>query len=567
MNGQRYTAAVIGVVLILSAGVAIAPGAGGDIAVPTGPAPGGAPSAETQYFAVMLSGKKIGHAVNTLKVDRGKVVSDVKMVLQLRRQLLNLEVAVTSGAVETLEGKPLSFTYDVKASTMGQTVDGRIDKGGTLHVTITSGGQKRTREMAWPKGAILNYGMQLVSRQKGLKAGTTYTVRSFDPDALAARDTKVTVGKRKKVNLLGRVAMLTEVRSVMVVGGSSMTVLGYVDAEANALKTVMTMIGMKMELIACGRKVALGDNDVLDMFDHVLLASPKPLNNLDSTSSVSYVMAPTKAGAKLVFPTTDNQAVKTLGGGRVGVTVSPVAMPNSAAMPYKGADAEALAAIKPSRFVQSDNAKVVALARKAVGRTENAAQAARRVEKFVNGYISKKTLSVGYATAAEVAETREGDCTEHAVLTAAMCRAVGIPARVVMGMAYVSEFAGRRHVFGPHAWNEAYVGGKWIGLDSALGGYDAGHVALAYGDGNSDSLFALVNTLGCFRIVSVEAHPAPRRPERASRQRRPGRGAKTNRYIPLQKAVDYRPRMRRYFLKNSTPGRVVVSPGPLADAL
>ena len=41
------------------------------------------------------------------------------------------------------------------------------------------------------------------------------------------------------------------------------------------------------------------------------------------------------------------------------------------------------------------------------------------------------------ATAAEVARSREGDCTEHAVLLAALARARGIPARVAMGLVYV----------------------------------------------------------------------------------------------------------------------------------
>ena len=514
MNRHRYVAALIGVAMMLSLG---APGAAAEIAVPAGPARAGSRPAETQYFAVMLSGKKVGHAVGKFTVDRGQAVTEMKMVLQLRRDVLNLQISAATRSVETLDGKPLGFSYDVKSSMMAQAVAGRIDKGGTLHVTVTSGGQKQSRQMPWPKGALLDHGQHLVLLEKGLKAGTAYTVKVFDVDSLTARDAKVTIGPRKSVNLFGRVTMLTETRTVMGAGGSSMTVLGYLDPDAHVLKTVMTMIGMKFELIACGRKVAMGDNAVLDMFDHVLLASPKPLGNLVDASSVSYVMAPKAPGVKLTFMESEGQQVKTLPGGRLAVTVTPVAMPKNAPMPYKGADARALAALKPSRFVQSDNAKVVALARRAVGRTKNAAEAARKIEKFVNGYISKKNLSVGYASALEVAETRQGDCTEHAVLTAAMCRAVGIPARVVTGMTYVSLFAGRRDVFGPHAWNEAYVGGKWIGLDAALGRYDAGHVALAHGDGNSDGLFALVNTLGCFKVVSVEVR---RRPGRAGAKRK-----------------------------------------------
>ena len=69
-------------------------------------------------------------------------------------------------------------------------------------------------------------------------------------------------------------------------------------------------------------------------------------------------------------------------------------------------------------------------------------EAVRRIESFVARYIDNKSMSVGYASAVEVVESRQGDCSEFAVLTAALCRAVGIPAQVVVGIAYVKEFAG-----------------------------------------------------------------------------------------------------------------------------
>ena len=106
-----------------------------------------------------------------------------------------------------------------------------------------------------------------------------------------------------------------------------------------------------------------------------------------------------------------------------------------------------------------------------------------------------------------MANSRQGDCTEFAVLTAAMCRAVGIPAQVVAGVAYVDDFAGLRG-FGGHAWTQVYIGGKWIGLDAAFkgtgrGGYDAGHIALATGNGEPGDFLNLATTLGRFKIEKV----------------------------------------------------------------
>jgi len=147
------------------------------------------------------------------------------------------------------------------------------------------------------------------------------------------------------------------------------------------------------------------------------------------------------------------------------------------------------------------------------------AEAARRIESFVAEYITNKSLSVGYASAAEVVESRQGDCSEFAVLTAALCRAAGIPAEVVVGMAYVKEFAGIEG-FGGHAWARAYVGGdkqgrggRWIGLDAAFksggrGGYDAGHIALATGDGEPGAFFNMASALGQFTIENIKIQRA-----------------------------------------------------------
>jgi len=208
-----------------------------------------------------------------------------------------------------------------------------------------------------------------------------------------------------------------------------------------------------------------------------------------------------------VIPSNDNQSVRQLANGTTIVIVEPVAAPAGTRFPYKGRDKTIAEAMQPNRFLQSDRKEVIDLARRAVGRTKDAAEAVKKIEAFVAEYVENKSLSVGYASAAEVAASRQGDCSEFAVLTAAMCRAVGIPAQVVVGVAYVKDFAGHQG-FGGHAWNQAYVGGKWVGLDAAFkaserGGYDAGHIALAAGNGEPMDFFNLASTLGKFKIDKV----------------------------------------------------------------
>jgi len=72
----------------------------------------------------------------------------------------------------------------------------------------------------------------------------------------------------------------------------------------------------------------------------------------------------------------------------------------------------------------------------------------------------------GMDIASQVARNRAGDCTEFAVLTAALARAVGLPARVVIGVAVLTH-DGRVTAYG-HAWTEIADGAVWRVADAAL---------------------------------------------------------------------------------------------------
>jgi transglutaminase-like putative cysteine protease len=137
---------------------------------------------------------------------------------------------------------------------------------------------------------------------------------------------------------------------------------------------------------------------------------------------------------------------------------------------------------------------------------------ARAMERFVNRYVSDKSLGVGFATAAEVCATREGDCSEHAVLLAAMLRADGIPSRTVSGLVYVDQFRAAERVFGFHMWTQALleVDGamRWVDLDAAVMPMDATHIAISTSSlSESDVVNSMVSvaTMLTGLSISVEA--------------------------------------------------------------
>jgi transglutaminase-like putative cysteine protease len=112
-----------------------------------------------------------------------------------------------------------------------------------------------------------------------------------------------------------------------------------------------------------------------------------------------------------------------------------------------------------------------------IGRERNSWKAAKKIAKWVKAEISSN-YDVGFATAKEVLKNREGDCSEHTVITVGLCRAAGIPARAAVGIMYAHG------IFAYHMWSEVYVGrwinldAKWLAVDKKTGEYytDATHI-------------------------------------------------------------------------------------------
>src|SRR5262249_28003381 len=133
---------------------------------------------------------------------------------------------------------------------------------------------------------------------------------------------------------------------------------------------------------------------------------------------------------------------------------------------------------------------------------------ALRIEKWVNRHM-KVTFDEEMATADHVARTLKGDCTEHAMLAAAMCRAEGVPSRTAIGMVYADLRKGPCMVF--HMWTEVWVNNQWVPIDGTLGrGYvGATHLKVSDQSWNDDRtltpLLPFLRVVGKLKIEVVKA--------------------------------------------------------------
>jgi transglutaminase-like putative cysteine protease len=139
----------------------------------------------------------------------------------------------------------------------------------------------------------------------------------------------------------------------------------------------------------------------------------------------------------------------------------------------------------PTSFCQSDDPEIIETAKEIVGEEQNAWRAAKKVAFWVSREMTPN-YDVGFATAKEILKNREGDCSEHTVITVALLRALGIPARAAVGIMYANG------IFAYHMWPEVYVGrwigldAKWMALDAETGEYYTDATHIKFGRSNLD---------------------------------------------------------------------------------
>ncbi|QDV54572.1 Transglutaminase-like superfamily protein [Rosistilla oblonga] len=96
-------------------------------------------------------------------------------------------------------------------------------------------------------------------------------------------------------------------------------------------------------------------------------------------------------------------------------------------------------------------------------------QKAETLRLGVYRHVRKKNFSRGFLSAGQVATEAEGDCTEHAILLAALCRAAGIPSRVAAGLMLLPPAEGQTEpLMAYHMWTLIWTGERWMALDATL---------------------------------------------------------------------------------------------------
>ncbi len=150
----------------------------------------------------------------------------------------------------------------------------------------------------------------------------------------------------------------------------------------------------------------------------------------------------------------------------------------------------------PSRYCQSD--QLGDLAAQITENTESGYDQAEAIRKWIHETITYEYGTSDASTSAvDTAKNKIGVCRDFTHLGITLCRALNIPARMVVGYLYQLD------PMDLHAWFEAYVDGRWFTFDATQGEPRGNRITVAYGRDAADVAFTTqfgVMTLNTMKV-------------------------------------------------------------------
>ncbi|MCC7416381.1 MAG: hypothetical protein IT176_04505 [Acidobacteria bacterium] len=448
------------------------------------------------WRGVYYRGEKIGFTVSqTVATPDGfEIQEDGRLQMSLLGATSAAAIRTTAQVDRAFALRAFDFSLDPGTGPIH--VRGRLaDRDLTLE--ITSGGATRTetRRLDAPPALALN--LPRVLANGGLVEGARHTWTIFDPATSSSAPMTVTVGGRELVR--GLPVPLPAFRVGMEFAGlrttSWVTDTGEVVREESPLGLITVR-----ESPETAQAMAVSNRMRIDLLEAAAVV-PDMRTPIAAPRDVRRMRLRLDGLGEIDLSSPDLASAWQRVDGGIVELIDPQAIAPGPS------DAAAAAFLAPEPFIESDAPEILAEAAAAVDGVAGDRARAERLTRHVNALLEKKP-TVSLPSAREVLRTRVGDCNEHTALYVAMARAVGIPARIDVGLVFVHG------AFYYHAWPEVYLAesggrGLWLPVDPTLNQFPADATHLLLARGGLDRQAAILPLVGRMQMAVIDVELAP----------------------------------------------------------
>lgn len=460
-----------------------------------------APSpADTTWFTIAAdSGDRIGYASRqTVTTPEGRQVIDVSQVRL--QEAGDTPHSITERSVTRLDpaGRVLSISDSSQMGLIQSSVEVRVS-GDAAEVTRVVEGDRRTLRVPLPPGIRFDGGEGLLPGWD-MNATPRLEFSNFNIVSMAPERVVIAPLNGGSPDAEGRISVLrtrydgADLRAVARL---------LLDRNRQVVAVTQPMFGTHITTRLADRETALRPHRPYQVMQNAMVRSPYRVPDESVFGHLRFRFS-YREGVQFPLPQTGEQRVRAEGN-QVVVDICQTCGPGLPSDPASLADAR-----RPTAWLQSDHPRLQAIAmpvaRQQVSETRKMEMLLARALPLI-----PRVDFAGHFSALEALNRRAGDCTESAVLLAALGRAAGIPTKVVSGLTYSRvPILGTSNSFMPHSWVVAYVDGHWKSFDLALERFDSSHIALTIGDGDARSIMAasqLASLLGWEAMMEVRPRP------------------------------------------------------------
>jgi len=475
------------------------------------------PAAETPPAAVdlwtvaLIDGSKIGysHLKQTELEENGKTYQRhhhlSELTLQRAASTTRQRTELTS--IETPQGDLVSCRTQMSDGTAKKITTGRV-RNGKLTITTTIAGREQQTAIPWQADWKGFFGVEESLRTQPLKPGEKRSLVVLAPVLMQPATVELIAEAYEPVTLATGTKPLLKIEradQLEVADGQTITIKStlWTNQQGEILKTMLPGLGLEEYRTSEEHALAKIGSRPFDINASFSIRLKRTLADPHKTRRVRYKIHVKEGQATDFFSQGATQQIKPLEDGWSEIEVQAITplAPHSTAKQRPATPADVAA----NNLVQSDSDLIMSMANSVAKDTNNPWELACRLEKHVFQLIEKKDFSQVFASAKEVAQSRQGDCTEHAVLLAALCRARNIPARVTIGLVYVPRPGAPELAY--HMWNEVWINDGWYPLDATLGNGGIGGAHLKLTDTNlagSSAFSAFLPVTQVVRRLQVE---------------------------------------------------------------
>jgi len=452
------------------------------------------------WDAAYLEGARAGYFHSTIREgerDGQKVFTvTLEMNLTIKRYGSVVNLRMETGNVETADGKILElFLIQHVDKGKPQVIKGLV-KGDKVILQV---GPLQQPPRPWNSEAMSLYKQDQLFKDRKIKPGDTLEYLQYEMSLLTTVNAKVQVKDFEEVDILDvvnpnapkpaverikkKLLRVDVLPGKVKVGGNEIELpklTHWLDANHDPLRSQMDLPGMGQITLyriteTLARKEGVAPELMPDLGLSNLIKLDKPIDRFQDAKSIVYrVTVKDDDNPTTIFSQDSRQRVLKKSGNSFELEVKSLKNQEEKENPGE-AKPEFL---KSSFFLDSDSAVIKELAARIVGDETDPWKKAVRIEKWVHEKM-KGDAGVGYMTASQIARDLKGDCRQHGMLAAALCRAANIPSRTALGLVYVND---QKHgpMLGFHLWTEVWIKGQWQSLDATLGqgGVGPGHLKI-----------------------------------------------------------------------------------------